>query len=49
MTMSTEPVQRDTDDLEIPHQMTDLEGWALSGHLLDADPEIEPHILRGIE
>lgn len=26
-----------------------LEGWALSGRLLDADPETEPHILRGIE
>lgn len=43
-----DPDQPDV-DLPIPHQMTDLEGWALSGHLLGAEAEAEPHILRGIE
>ncbi|MFC3895343.1 hypothetical protein ACFOWZ_28015 [Lentzea rhizosphaerae] len=36
-------------DLLIPHQMTDLEGWALAGHLLGAEAEAEPHILRALE
>lgn len=36
-------------DLLIPHQMTDLEGWALAGHLLDTETEAEPHILRALE
>ena len=36
-------------DLLIPHQMTDLEGWALAGHLLDDEAEPEPHILRALE
>lgn len=36
-------------DLLIPHQMTDLEGWALAGHLLGPEAEAEPNILRSLE
>ncbi|MDT7784033.1 MAG: hypothetical protein QOF58_2452 [Pseudonocardiales bacterium] len=36
-------------DLLIPHQMTDLEGWALAGHLLGPEAEEEPNILRALD
>ncbi|GLZ35202.1 hypothetical protein Lesp02_73890 [Lentzea sp. NBRC 105346] len=42
-----EPEEPDT--VDVPHQMTDLEAWALSGHLLGAEMENDPHILRGLE